>query len=42
MDDLTGPQELDDIVDVGVIRQPQDVVIGYTGLLLWCDLVRTT
>ena len=39
MDDLTGPQELDDIVDVGVIRQPQDVVIGYTGLLLCCKVL---
>ena len=38
MDDLTGPQELDDIVDVGVIRQSQDVVIGYTGLLLCCKV----
>lgn len=38
MDDLTGPQELDDIVDVGVIRQPQDVVIGHTGLLLCCKV----
>lgn len=38
MHDLAGPQELDDIVDVGVIRQPQDVVIGYTGLLLCCKV----
>ena len=35
MDDLPFPEELDDIVDIGIIAQPQDVVIGDPGLLLW-------
>lgn len=42
MHDLPGPQELDDIVDVRVVGQAQDVVIGDPGLLLWGDLVSTT
>ena len=42
VDDLPGPEKLDDIVDVGVIAQPQDVVVGDAGLLLCCDRVRTT
>ena len=42
MHDLPGPQELDDVVDVRVVGQAQDVVIGDPGLLLWGDLVSTT
>ena len=42
VDHLPGPEELDDVVDVRVVTQAQDVVIGDTGLLLCCDLVRTT
>ena len=42
VDHLPGPQELDDVVDVRVVTQAQDVVISDPGLLLCCDLVRTT
>ena len=35
VDDLPLPEELDDIVDIGIIAQPQNVVIGDPGLLLW-------
>ena len=35
MHHLALPEELDDIVDIGIIAQPQDVVIGDPGLLLW-------
>ena len=42
MHDLPGPQELDDIVDVRVVGQAQDVVIGDPGLLLCCNHIRTT
>lgn len=35
VDNFPFPQELDDIVDIGIIRDPQDVVIGHAGLLLW-------
>ena len=42
VDYFPSTQELDDIIDVRVIAQAQDVVIGDTGLLLCCDLVRTT
>ena len=42
VDDFTGPQELDHIVDIRVIRQTQDVVVGDTGFLLCCNHIRTT
>ena len=42
VDHLPGPEEFDDIVDIGVIGQAQNVVIGDPGLLLCCDRVRTT
>ena len=42
VDDLPLAQEADGVVHVRVVGQPQDVVVGETGLLLWCDLVRTT
>ena len=34
MHDLPGAQEFDDIVDIRVVTEPQDVVIGDAGLLL--------
>ena len=34
VDDLPLPEELDDIVHVGVITKPQDVVVGDPSLLL--------
>ena len=42
VDDLTLPEEADDVVHVGVVGQPENVVIGLSGLLFCCDLVRTT
>lgn len=42
MHDLPGPQELDDVVDVRVVGQAQDVVIGDPGLLLCGNHIRTT
>ena len=33
--DLPLPEELDHIVHIGVVAEPQDVVIGHTGFLLW-------
>ena len=35
MDDFPFPKELDHIVYIRVITEPQDIVIGHTGLLLW-------
>ena len=35
VDDLPLPEEFDDIVDIGIVTQPQNVVIGDPGLLLW-------
>ena len=35
VDDLPLPQELDDVVDVRIIGQPQNIVIGYPCFLLW-------
>ena len=40
--DLPLTQEPDCVVHIRVIAETQDVVIGESGLLLWCDLVRTT
>lgn len=42
VDYLPFPQEFDHVVDIGIIRQPQDIVIGYSGLLLCCDMGNTT
>ena len=42
MDDLPLPQETDGITHIVVLDHAQDVVVGGAGLLLWCDLVRTT
>ena len=35
MDHLPLPEELDDVVDVRIVREPEDVVIGDPCLLLW-------
>ena len=40
--DLPLAQEFDDIVHIRVVRETQDIVVGLPGLLLCCDLVRTT
>ena len=40
VDDLTFPQETDDIVYIGIIAEPQDVIIGDTGFLLCCKVFR--
>lgn len=42
MHDLPFPEELDHIVDIRVIRQPQDVIVGYPCFLLCCNHIRTT
>lgn len=42
VDNLAFAQELQHVVDVRVIADPQQVVIGYAGLLLCCVFVRTT
>ena len=35
VDDLPLPEELDDVVHIGIIGKPQNVVVGDPGLLLW-------
>ena len=42
VDDLTGTQELDGVVDIRVVAQTEDVVVRDARLLLWYDCVRTT
>lgn len=42
MDDFAFPQEADDIVHIRVVGETENVIVGEAGLLLWCDLVRTT
>ena len=42
MNDLAGTQELNDVVHVRVVAEPQNVVVGNTRFLFWHDLVSTT
>ena len=42
MHNLPLPQEPDGIVDIGVVTEPQDIVVGNAGLLLWCNHQSTT
>lgn len=42
MDDLPFPEELDDIIDIGVVAQAQNVVIGDPRLLLWHNEIKAT
>ena len=42
VDDLPLPEEPDRIADLRILDQPEDVVIGESCFLFWCDLVRTT
>ena len=40
VDDLPGSQELDDVIHIRVIREPQNVVIGNTGFLFCGQILR--
>ena len=40
MNDLSGAQEFDHVIDIGIVRQPQNVVIGNAGFLLRCQILR--
>ena len=42
VDDLPLPQELDDIVHIRIIAEPENVVVGYSCLLLWHAAKLTT
>ena len=42
VDHLPGPEEPDHIIHVRVVGEPENVVVGNAGLLLCCDLIRTT
>ena len=42
MDDFTFPQETDDVVDVRIVAQAEDVVIGLSCLLFCCVVIGTT
>lgn len=42
MNDFALPQKTNDIVDIRVIGQAKNIVVGEPGFLLWCDLARTT
>ena len=41
MHDLTLPQELDGVTDVGIVAEAENVIVGHAGLLLWCNHIRT-
>ena len=41
VDYLALAEELDDVVDVGVVGEAEDVVVGDARLLLWCNHIRT-
>ena len=40
MNDLPGSQEFDHIIDIGIVRQTQNVVIGNAGFLLSSQILR--
>lgn len=40
MNDLPLPEELDCIPDVGVVDQPEDVVVAQAGFLLCCQILK--
>ena len=42
VDDLTLTQKSDYVVDIGVVTQTKNVVVGLAGFLLCCDGVRKT
>ena len=42
VDDLPGPEELDDVVDVRIIGKAKNVIVGHPGFLFCCDRVSTT
>ena len=42
VDHFPGPEEFNDIVDIRIVTQTKDVVVGDSCFLLCCDLVRTT
>ena len=42
VDNLPLPQEADHVIHIRIVGQAENVVVGEAGLLLWCDLVRTT
>ena len=42
VDDFTLAEEADDVVHIGVIGHPEDVVIGDARFLLCCDVIGTT
>ena len=42
MNNLTLPEEFYHIVDIRVIRQPKDIIIGHSGFLLCCNRINTT
>ena len=42
MNHLTGPEEFDYIIDIRVVGQQKNVVVGGPCLLFWGDFVRTT
>ena len=42
MHDLPGPEELDGVADVRIIRKAKNIVVGNASFLLCCDGIRTT
>ena len=42
VDDLPGPEEADDVVDVGVVGLTEDIVVSHACLLLCCNGRNTT
>lgn len=40
--DFSGAQESDGIDYVRILDHAEDIIVGASGLLLWCDVVRAT
>ena len=42
MHDFPFTEKSNRVVNIGIVRQAEDIIIGKSGLLFWCDFVRTT
>ena len=42
VDDFPCTQEFNDVVDIRIVGEPQNIVVGDAGLLLCCDRTGTT
>lgn len=42
MDNFPFPEELDGVIDIRIVAEPKDIVVGGSGFLLWYDHLKPT